>query len=611
MKENADKNMNPITKTSQQRGLLTKWKDKIFFKLKNQSNEIIDIFLIDMEWLNNYSKTFFSNINVFNDYVLTDNSKLEREFNKNSSFYILNIECWNSLVKDKNKEIEIKIKGYFINNILLFMKETHCFILYINNKGMQRGYFKINDINEKEKIIEYFKKNSPSKDITYDSICDNNNNIFYSIEHPKYFFIFDYDKLIKQNATNVTQKLPSLQNNYFGNIQKCKTKTSKINNDNKKRRFEENSKMMICLKNKERINHHLNISKDILNPKLNIQKSKIDRNRRMTPFNSFLNRTNKDIDLPFILPQRPTHKLSIPGVIGLYSNDRILCMNVALQCLSNTPELKDELLKRDVYNELEENKSKKISFALAEIIKNLWEILNQKIYNPQNFQEIITQDFPYSENIISLEPKDLIIFVLNEMHKELNMQNSKKPVNIIKNYNNNFEDYFNVYKSQYDLNNNSIISELFEIFYGYTRQCYICYSHQWHIEYSKSINFSLDDIRKDNFNIEINIYELFDNYYQERKQLSQLCFNCGNQTVSQQLNSLFLPRVLIVNFDYGNGSQNNNINIKYEESLNLEKYNTYKNSYHYYDLIGVICYTKNNGGDMQYIAFCKNSKNNK
>jgi ubiquitin C-terminal hydrolase len=485
------------------------------------------------------------------------------------------------------------------------MIEIHCFILYINNEGMKRGYFKIKDINEQQKIIDYFKKNSPSKDTIYDSISDNKNNIFYSVEHCKNPFIFDYDELIKQNA-----KLPSIQNNYIGNILKCNTKIPRINNDYKKRRFEENSKMMICLKNNdERLNYQLNNSKDMINPKLNIKKSKIDRKRGMTPFNISSNRTNKDIDLPIILPQRPIYKLPAPGVIGLYSNDRIHCMNAVLQCLSNIPELKTELLKIDIYNELEKNKNKKITFALTEVIKNLWENMNQKIYNPQNFQEIITQDIPYCKNITWCEPKDLIIFVLRKMHKELNMQNSKKKVNIIKN--NNFEDYFNAYKSNYDLNNNSIISELFDIFYGYTLQCYTCYNHQWYVENSKYINFSLDDIRKDNFNIEINIYEFFDNYYQGRKQLFQHCFNCGKQNIFQQLNSLFLPRILIVNFDYGKGSQNNIINIKYEESLNLERYNTYRNSYHHYDLIGAICYTKNNSGDMQYIAFCKNSKNNK
>ena len=175
-----------------------------------------------------------------------------------------------------------------------------------------------------------------------------------------------------------------------------------------------------------------------------------------------------NLNLEEFLP-KAVHKKSTPGVIGLSNIGATCYINATLQCFSNIKGLRWNLLKKDIYKTLEKNKNL-LSFALANVLKNLWENNNIKFYAPEYFKKIISEKNQLFKGIAANDPKDLIIFLLETMHKELN---KPKNMNLINNNinNTNFIEVFNEFSNYYISKNNSIISNEF---YGFNNSMITC-----------------------------------------------------------------------------------------------------------------------------------------
>ena len=95
-------------------------------------------------------------------------------------------------------------------------------------------------------------------------------------------------------------------------------------------------------------------------------------------------------------------------------------MNSTLQCLSNTDELTDYFLK-DFIKELNNN-NKIMSNAYYNLIQNLWnKDNNNKSFSPNEFKEKLSQENPLFKGIAACDSKDLIQFLLERFHNELNI----------------------------------------------------------------------------------------------------------------------------------------------------------------------------------------------
>ena len=71
---------------------------------------------------------------------------------------------------------------------------------------------------------------------------------------------------------------------------------------------------------------------------------------------------------------------------------------------------------------LKKNKeNNRLSFALAEVIKNLWVNLDKRFYPPENFKNVISEINPIFKGRAANDPKDLILFLLENIHNELNI----------------------------------------------------------------------------------------------------------------------------------------------------------------------------------------------
>ena len=174
-----------------------------------------------------------------------------------------------------------------------------------------------------------------------------------------------------------------------------------------------------------------------------------------------------------------------PTLIGLNNIGATCFMNSILLCLSQTEALTNYFLKESnletiIHNNIysENNNEPQLSPGYLGLIKRLWAKYTNESYSPyslRNTIEIMNQLFKECQ---AGDLKDFIIFILEQLHKEL-----KRPVKANNNNNSNTEQPLN----QYDKNNalahffedfkkeTSIITD---IFFGITETTNICQNCQ-------------------------------------------------------------------------------------------------------------------------------------
>ena len=321
----------------------------------------------------------------------------------------------------------------------------------------------------------------------------------------------------------------------------------------------------------------------------------------------------KKLDLCSFFPNKANNKISTPGLIGLMNIGATCYMNATLQCFSNIPKLREYLIEKKMYIKLKKYKEiHKLSFALAEVIKNLWENLDKRFYPPENFKNVISEINPIFKGRAANDPKDLILFLLENIHNELNINKGNK--NYINNFpldNNYLIEEFNNYKQNYISQNKSIISDEF---YGYSNTITSCNNCQFAINNIQVYNilfFPLEEIRRyKNYNHNnVKIIDCFEYYTKIDFYPNFYCNSCKQNYTSTSKSMLInSPHTLIVNLNRGKGLEFN-VNITFDEYLNLNKYINDEKSPYIYELIGVICHFGSNDMGGHFIAFCKNYNN--
>ena len=324
------------------------------------------------------------------------------------------------------------------------------------------------------------------------------------------------------------------------------------------------------------------------------------------------NNNDKNNNFNFFLPIKAIHRESIPGIIGLTHIIDNFYINSTLQCFSNLERLRQFLLKEETYKFLEENKQNlKLSFALAEVLRNLWKIVTHRFFSPDNFKKVISENNNLFKGISTNFPKDLIQFLLENIHKELNNPNKK----IINNHNfvniHNFFKVYNNFMDDFNNKNKSIISEEFYGFYYCETTCGNCNFVIYNVESYNSLFFPLEEVRKfmnyNHNNVRIN--DCFEYYQKYEINSSFECNYCGKDCQGYRQKRLIkTPKTLIINLNRGKGLQYN-VKIIFEEYLYLAKYIMDINSPSFYELTGIICHYSTNDFGGNCIAFCKNSNN--
>ena len=140
---------------------------------------------------------------------------------------------------------------------------------------------------------------------------------------------------------------------------------------------------------------------------------------------------NSSLNINQIVKTNPLDLYKSPTLIGLNNIGAQYIMNSTLQCLSQTKGLTNYFLK-------EKNKQKIINIKLAlktkkdnqlspiylELIQKLWQIDGPKSFSPNIFMNTVNNMNPLFKKKEVGDVKDFLLFILEQLHKELKQLNN-------------------------------------------------------------------------------------------------------------------------------------------------------------------------------------------
>ena len=635
------------SKIDKQKEELSSWKTKLIKNLSINTYITEDLFIISNFWFNNYSEYIFNfgkegakKFNLeenkgINNIVLSIISNQNIEIKRLPKVFILNKTFWNNIETEYEQLNSIMSKGYFSYEILVLkaFEKLYLFFFLDSNTKIRQGYLQIIDTNKEFQIISDLKNDGVFAFIKKDKNEINDKELFINNENYKLYitnfsdkneenkdiFNLKFEDIIektKKFRTTILKKKKDFEINAKEIMEKGKEGHGKIMN-----------KIKLIFKSYENINTEMTNLKstralNLVKPEISLNNDDTKKVKKKFPRNSSLkNRILKkssrklndgNFDLSQFLPKKPVVNLAIPGIIGLQNIGATCYMNATLQCFSNTPKLRSYLLNKDNYSDLEHNKesTNKLSFALAEVLKNLWEILTQRDYPPNHFKNVISEMNPLFKGIKANDPKDLILFLLETMHNELNKAPNE---NLKTNYIDDtyFESVFYDFYQNYMNKNKSIIAEEFNGYTNSMTSCGCCRTTIHNVQTFNILFFPLEEIRKF-MNYKHNNVWIKDGFQFYQKNNIFPSFYCNKcKYLCQSINTnrlIYTPKTLIINLNRGRGLEYN-VNIIFDEYLNIKEFIFSPESPYYYELTGVICHFGSNDEGGHFIAYCKNSNN--
>ena len=365
-----------------------------------------------------------------------------------------------------------------------------------------------------------------------------------------------------------------------------------------------------------------------------------------------------------IQPQKPKQKYKILPTFtkipkkGLVNIGSTCYMNATLQCFSQTAALTDYFLNpkhKDIIVKGKFNynpSGMRLAKEYYDVVTNLWDINGIKYYEPKNFKKVLGTLNTLFEKMEASDAKDMIVFFLEQIHKEINLV--KLPVvndqNIPLNQYNR-DSMLNHFVNEFSNTNKSIISDHFFIITETTQKCQNCKNHNVpnYICYNYNIQnvfiFPLEEIRKFrdnrlmnmmmgfmpqmgmgmmqnmNFNMMMpmmmqnmgmnNIVSMDDCFeFNQKEDLMQgenciYCNLCNQNSESLYGNKILtLPNILIMILNRGKDNMYN-VNLNITPEINLTKFVLNANEQYVYSIYGVITHKGPSGQAGHFIASCK------
>ena len=612
---------------------------------ENNIDPKIKYSLVDEEFLKNINlpkekyKSFevLLFLNQQNNFLYFKNSKkllLIDNFNK-LSFNILNYDYNNMMenpildillkLYNQEKEINIKLKSNSINKAEEF---------YILNKEIINGYKNFYNYNLiSQKINENQYNNSLLSLINVNKLPDNildeknilpkneriplNNEII--VNFPINFDIVEkniFDKIINSlNKINLKKNLSISKIIFYNNRMFIKYLdyffiSSKNNQNDYKINY------IIIIKDKNLFNSFIepifytfngDVENYFLQIGLNLSQIKefqviIDNNSSIGYFISIS-------PMSFNQTEEPNHCL------GLQNIGATCYMNATLQCLCHVTSLKnyfndESLLKKDILN-----KKTPLTKEFYEVITSLWKKTNNGLsyFAPNNFKNIISQLNPMFKGIQANDSKDLILFIYETLHKELNNPKENN-INFKSLDNPNILEELKLFRKTYYSENNSIISRIFYMENSSNLKCSSCNTNKISFNIISFLIFPLEKVRlflvKKNPLGFLNV-TLEDCFIQNEEPELLSGFNqifcniCRKQSDALSYNKLYTcPEALTIILNRGKGLEFD-VEFKFPMYLNIEKYVIDKNCDTNYELIGVLTHFGPSGMSGHFIAYCK------
>ena len=282
---------------------------------------------------------------------------------------------------------------------------------------------------------------------------------------------------------------------------------------------------------------------------------------------------------------------------GLLNVGATCYMNATLQCFYHIKSLSCQLLKDYCIS----FKEMPVTFSFKDLVIKLSDQNYRDEYNsvkPELFKLVISRKSLLFAGIRANDSKDLILFMLNSMDDELSERNKK-----------------------FNINNHSIIADLFNFNQRCCMICCNCHHKTDNIQLMNFLIFPLEHIYnntkknntfKNKLSLEkpsVTLENCFENLQQKEKLTGDnqiLCESCGQMCDAISVDIICsTPKILILILNRGKGNSFD-CDVKFEYNLNIDKFNENRTeSSNTYNLIGVISHIGESSMNGHFLAFCK------
>ena len=298
-------------------------------------------------------------------------------------------------------------------------------------------------------------------------------------------------------------------------------------------------------------------------------------------------------------------------------------MNATLQCLIHISELSLYFL-TEYPKDKSFLKSKNISCetkgelsgAYYDLINNIDKFSHNYAKNNislflERFHKTIGTFNPQFSKNEANDSKDLIIYLLQSFHEELNYFGDKKaPSNLLLPDSTLRIDTYQYFYSNYNSLNFSKISQLFYGTYENIITCLECKNIFYSFQKFQIISFSTYKYRKSTFNI---MDGFKDNESKEKLEGNNqyFCNRCNKLVNAETINKILeAPNKLILNIDYGKNKKNNVNKLDFEHEIDIKDYlSQYFGQKTKYRLCSVCTHIGSSGQMGHYIAYCLDKSN--
>ena len=528
-------------------------------------------------------------------------------------------KCYNE-IENSNKKIEDLTK-----QIKEFQNDDNKRNINLANKEKEIN-LRLNEINKKEKelnnkalflenlenLLESENQKIQKTNLYIEQIMKENNNL----------------KIQNNNLMQQNQQLQNQILNYKQLFSKMQPNQN-IPPNNMNNMVPINQNLILPPNNNQQNNFFMNFNNQIIN------NNNADMNKNMINNNNNSHKVVKKNIEP-----EPIKLYAKPTLIGLNNIGATCFMNATLQCLSQTEALTNYFLKEKnktkiINNNIaKENKNDyQLSPVYLELIQKLWEVNGPKSFSPNNFMKRINDMNPLFKRGEAGDAKDFIIFILEQLHRELKMpvkssQNNKVEEIPLNQYDkmNAFNNFFEEFKKE-----TSILTDTFFGFNETTNICLyckneynskgmenpICYNYGifnvliFPLEEVK--NMKMNILKQNNINMiqnnQVNLYECFS--YNEKTDLftgenKNYCNICKQLYDSHYTSKIFIsPNVLILILNRG---KNNIFKVKldFQQTIDITDFIIQKEKPRIkYNLYGVITHLGESGPNAHFVASCK------
>ena len=433
------------------------WKKEFFSKLNTLEYHYEKIYLIHNDFFNiSHEENANKKLNNISDEKLVE-----------ENFLVLDEKTWKQIKDIYPKEYEIEKNGLFGMYKFYFGINPYIYYFYFlnENNDIKEGYFifkkhdfadKIIQILNNKNIYDFFNEMNIKMTNKIQSLYYDGQSYKIRLKEKKEFnnkslninnIIIDKDNKYENNYNNIykkkiEQEKKNKKNNYFipsiskekeddKNIILINDKISIKNNETKNKNNlledQENKykKFDIYQRNGNEKNYirnnNLSHKKD-LKSKI-IKNININKHQRSSSAKKISVPIKKeDIGFPFI--PYDNVQFSLNHANGLENVGATCYMNATLQCLANIKNLTNYFLNPAKQQKILLNINKyKLTNAYLEVLKNLWKNNSIKFYSPHNFKNVISEMNSLFAGIQANDSKDLVLFLLETMHNELNKAN--------------------------------------------------------------------------------------------------------------------------------------------------------------------------------------------